>query len=189
MSKSSGEFLTLSVLEAKGYHALDYRALLLSAHYRFQLSFSLENLDQAKAGRANLMAKLKDLANVLPAPIEQVQALPLWQRFMASVNDDLNAPQALACAWEAAKDRELSPALRAGLLEQMDRFLGLDLLKPQAVAPTAPLSNEEQALVDARAKARADKDWAKSDSLRLEAEQRFGLLIKDTKQGQVWTRR
>jgi len=111
--------LLVKVIEGKGFKPLDYRFLLLSAHYRFQLSFSLESLEQAKTGRANLMERLKDLAGVKPAPLAQVHALPLWQRFMEAVRDDLNAPRALACAWEAAKDRQLSPALRAGLLAQM----------------------------------------------------------------------
>jgi cysteinyl-tRNA synthetase len=189
MSKSSGEFLTLSVIESKGFKPLDYRYLLLSAHYRFQLSFSLESLEQAKTGRANLMEKMKDLAGVAPAPQAQVAALPLWQRFIGAVQDDLNAPRALACAWEAAKDRGLEPSLRAGLLAEMDRFLGLDLLKPAPAAEATALSAEESSLLEARAEARAAKDWALSDSLRLDAEARFGLLIKDTKQGQAWTRR
>jgi cysteinyl-tRNA synthetase len=189
MSKSSGEFLTLSVVEGKGFHPLDYRYLLLSAHYRFQLSFSLENLDQARAGRANLMEKLKDLAGVSPANPAQVRALPLWLRFLETVEDDLNAPRALACAWEAAKDRGLQPGLRAGLLAEMDRFLGLDLLKLAEPAAVQALSAEEAALLKERSAARAAKDWALSDSLRQQAEARFGLLIKDTKQGQTWARR
>jgi cysteinyl-tRNA synthetase len=189
MSKSSGEFLTLSVLEQKGYHALDYRYQLLGAHYRFQLSFSLDSLDQAKAGRSNLMDKLADLKDVAPCPEAELNALPLWQRFLEAVHDDLNAPRALACAWEAAKDKGLPPAQRAGLIAGMDRFLGLDLLKPMQAKTQAPLSAQEQAMLDARAKARADKDWAKSDALRQEAEARFGLMIKDSKQGQAWERK
>jgi len=189
MSKSSGEFLTLSVIEGKGFKPLDYRFLLLSAHYRFQLSFSLESLEQAKTGRANLMERLKDLAGVKPAPLAQVHALPLWQRFMEAVRDDLNAPRALACAWEAAKGRNLEPGLKAGLLAEMDRFLGLALLSPEPAAEAAALSAEEAALLEARAAARAAKDWALSDTLRKDAEARFGLLIKDTKQGQEWSRR
>jgi len=189
MSKSSGEFLTLSVLEDKGFKALDYRYLLLSAHYRFQLSFSLESLEQAKAGRANMMEKLKELAGAALAPAAQAQALPLWQRFMEAVQDDLNAPRALACAWEAAKDRSLEPGLKASLLAEMDRFLGLGLLSPEPELEAAALSAEEASLIDERAAARAAKDWALSDTLRVDAEARFGLLIKDTKQGQEWRRR
>jgi cysteinyl-tRNA synthetase len=135
------------------------------------------------------MERLKDLAGVKPAPLAQVHALPLWQRFMEAVRDDLNAPRALACAWEAAKGRNLEPGLKAGLLAEMDRFLGLALLSPEPAAEAAALSAEEAALLEARAAARAAKDWALSDTLRKDAEARFGLLIKDTKQGQEWSRR
>jgi cysteinyl-tRNA synthetase len=185
MSKSSGEFLTLQSLIDKGYDALDYRFFCLGTHYRAPLSFSFEALDGARAGRLSLRKKLAGLQAVAPAPEAEALAHPLWAKFWEQLSDDLNAPRALAVAWEAAKDEGLAPALKAGLINAMDRWLGLGLL--EADAPVAALSAEEQALLDARAQARAAKQWAESDRLR-EQLAALGVAVKDGKDGQQWSR-
>jgi cysteinyl-tRNA synthetase len=79
----------------------------------------------------------------------------------------------------------LTPALRAGLIAKMDAWLALDLLAPEATE--APLSPELQALLDERAQARANKDFAGSDRLR-DALAAQGIVVKDSKQGQTWSR-
>lgn len=185
MSKSSGEFLTLQSLIDKGYDALDYRFFCLGTHYRAPLSFSFEALDGARAGRLSLRSKLAGLQGQAPAPSAEAQAHPLWAKFWGQVADDLNSPRALAVAWEAAKDESLSPALKAGLIQAMDAWLGLELL--EADAPVAALSADEQALLDERAQARAAKDFGASDRLR-EALAAKGIQVKDGKDGQSWTR-
>jgi cysteinyl-tRNA synthetase len=186
MSKSSGEFLTLQALLDKGYDALDYRFFCQGTHYHAPLTFSFEGLDGARAGRLNLRAKLASLVDVIPFAREIALAHPLWQKFWAQVCDDLNAPRALAVAWEAAKDDSLEPGLRASLIQVMDSWLGLDLLKPDD-APEA-LSPEAEALLRERADARARKDFSASDRLR-DALAGLGVLVKDGKDGQSWEKR
>lgn len=185
MSKSSGEFLTLQSLLDKGYDALDYRYFCLGTHYRAPLTFSFEGLDGARASRLSLRAKLAGLG-APSAPSVGVGSHALWAKFWAQVSDDLNAPRALAVAWEAAKDAALDPALKAALIAAMDAWLGLDLLKPEGAA--AALDPQAQALLDERARARAAKDFAASDRLR-DALAAQGVLVKDTKAGQTWERR
>jgi cysteinyl-tRNA synthetase len=188
MSKSSGEFLTLQSLIDKGYDPLDYRFFCLGTHYRAPLTFSFEALDGARAGRLSLRKKLEPLWG-LPAPkpaaVNAAEGQPLWAKFWEQVADDLSAPRALAVAWEAAKDDSLPLGEKAALLAAMDRWLGLGLLAPDA--PDAALAPEDQALLDARAAARAAKDFAASDRLR-DALALRGIMVKDGKGGQQWER-
>lgn len=185
MSKSSGEFLTLQSLLDKGYDALDYRFFSLGTHYRAPLTFSFEAMDGARAGRLSLKTRLAELAGRESCPADEARRHPLWERFWGHVADDLNAPRALAVAWETAKHPDLTPALKAGLIKAMDGWLGLDLLA--APAPAQGLDAEETALLEERARARAGKDWARSDALRLALEKR-GVAVKDGKEGQQWER-
>jgi cysteinyl-tRNA synthetase len=185
MSKASGDFLTLQSLLDKGYEALDYRFFCLNTHYNAPLTFSFEGLDSARAGRLSLKARLLDLLGRPPVDPAEARKHPLWSKFWDQVADDLNAPRALAVAWETAKSVDLAPGLKAALILAMDAWLGLDLLAP----PAAPqgLEAEEEAWLAERAEARARKDWARSDALRLLLEQR-GVLVKDGKGGQQWER-
>jgi cysteinyl-tRNA synthetase len=185
MSKSGGDFLTLQSLLDKGYEALDYRYFCLGTHYRALLNFSFEALDGARASRQNLRTKLAELSGTAPGPADEAKKHPLWAKFWGQVADDLNAPRALAVAWETAKSADLAPGLKSALILAMDAWLGLDLLAP----PEAPrgLDAEEEALLLERAEARGRKDWARADALRLSLEQR-GVLVKDGKDGQQWER-
>ena len=185
MSKSSGEFLTLQALIDKGYDSLDYRMFCLGTHYRAPLNFSFEALDGAKSARLSLRGKTVAFAGQALAPEAQVIAHPLWLKFWEQVADDLNSPRALAVVWDVIKDASLDAALRAGLLAKMDAWLGLDLLAPEATEE--PLNAEQQKLLDERAAARAAKDFSASDRLR-DALAAAGILVKDGKQGQSWSR-
>jgi cysteinyl-tRNA synthetase len=186
MSKSSGEFLTLQSLVDRGYDPMDYRFFCLGTHYHAPLTFSFEGMDGARAGRLNLRAKLANLADVIPFAKEVALAHPLWVKFWDQVCDDLNAPRALAVAWEVAKEDGLEPGLKVSLIQVMDSWLGLDLLKPEAAPAT--LSAEAEALLKERAAARARKDFAVSDRLR-DALAEMGVLVKDGKEGQSWEKR
>jgi cysteinyl-tRNA synthetase len=187
MSKSSGEFLTLQALIDKGYEPLDYRFFCMQAHYRAQLGFSFEALDAAKAGRAGLMSRIAELLPAQSVPASEAKALPAWQKFWAALEDDLNSPRALAALFDMLKDASLSPSQKKGLLEAMEPCLGLGLLDPPKPASTPEATPEEQSLLDARAKARAEKQWSESDRLRDALKER-GILVKDGKEGQSWQR-
>ena len=99
------------------------------------------------------------------------------------MEDDLNAPKALAITWEAVRSGDLSAGEKWDYLVAAENILSLDLLVPVADEKRAELPAEVQALVDARSAARKAKDWKKSDELRDEIA-KLGYTVKDTPQGQ-----
>lgn len=184
MSKSGGTFVTLQTLRDKGYDPLDYRYLCLTAHYRTQLEFTYESLDSA---RKSLQALRRETAQIAAAAQKQLsvvtdRAAQAKAKFQAAMEDDLNAPKALAVVWEAVRGAELNPAEKVEFLKFADGILALDLFRAPEKKPQA-LPAEIEALVQQRAAARAAKDYQKSDELRAQLAA-AGYAVKDTPQGQ-----
>ena len=188
MSKSGGTFVTVDVLKEKGYEPLAYRYLCLGAHYRTQLEFSYESMDSAAKSLKNLRALCQQIKQQAGTAQETFKSQQWKKKFVAAMEDDLNAPKALALTWEAARTDELTAAEKLFFLQFADTILALDLWKePKADSVTA-IPPEVQALVDARAAARTAKDWKKSDELR-EAISQAGYQVKDTPKGQEVTKK
>ena len=183
MSKSGGTFVTLDVLKEKGYEPLAYRYLCLGAHYRTQLEFSYESMDSAAKSLKNLRALCVQAQDAAHGQAQETDNSRAWKdKFTAAMEDDLNAPKALAITWEAVRSAELNPAEKLDFLKFADTILSLDLFaKPEAACQQLPA--EVTALLEERARARAAKDWKKSDELR-DAIARAGYIVKDTPQGQ-----
>jgi len=177
MAKSAENFLTLDALIAKGYDPLAYRYLTLTAHYRTKLTFSWEALDSA----ASSLTKLRGLCAMLDAQGKSSEEF--LTRFWQCLDDDLNAPKALAVMWELFKSNLPSGDKRA-TLEAMDEFLGLGLAKIKKLNIPASV----QTLITERQSAREKKDYAKSDALREQILDK-GFLIDDTPEGFVVKRR
>jgi cysteinyl-tRNA synthetase len=177
MAKSAGGFVRLQDLKDKGFDPLDYRYHCFTAHYRKQLDFTWESLESSKTARK----RLKDVAFSLsgaertPACADHVKA------FREALEDDLNMPAALASVWDCLKSTVPAGA-KLSFLEYAEKVLGLGLFDQ---GPHKPITPELQALIDRRAKARADKDFALSDNLRWDLEKK-GILVEDTKSGQKW---
>ncbi len=188
MSKSGGTFVTLDTLIQKGYDPLAYRYLCLSAHYRTQLEFSYESLDSAAKSLKNLRAlalQAKEQAANKPADTAAVNA---WkEKFTAAMQDDLNAPRALAYVWEAFK-ADLSPAEKYAFVQFADTILSLDLLRAPQAEQAVELPAEVTALLEKRAAARQAKNWKESDEIRAQLDA-LGYAVKDTPQGQQVTKK
>lgn len=187
MSKSSGEFLTLSVLCKNGYHPMDYRYLALGSHYRNFLNFTFEAMDAAKAGRKSLHQKLEPMI-ALGAKIESEQAKKWQADFKAAVGDDLNAPKALGILHSLLKDVDLSDGEKGALALDFDRVFGLQFHLPysQVKAEEAEVDVAAiEALIVQRNEARASKNWAESDRVRDELKA-MGIVIKDSPAGTTW---
>lgn len=179
MSKSGGTFVTVDVLKEKGYEPLAYRYLCLGAHYRTQLEFSYESMDSAAKSLKNLRAAAQQLS-----PAKTTEKSTAWKnKFTAAMEDDLNAPKALALVWEALRSTELTAAEKRDFLEFADTILALDLFVTPASAPAEELPAQVKVLLNERAAARKAKDWKKSDELR-DAILQAGYVVKDTPQGQ-----
>lgn len=183
MSKSGGTFVTLQTLREKGYDPLDYRYLCLTAHYRTQLEFTYESLNSARKSLQTLRKEIRavqKLAQNEEVSAEKVAAAKA--QFQAAMEDDLNAPKALAVVWEVLRGAQLNEAAKLAFLQFADSILALDLFRtPEAKEENLPAA--VQALLEQRAAARQNKDYKKSDELR-EALVAAGYRVKDTPQGQ-----
>jgi cysteinyl-tRNA synthetase len=183
MSKSKGEFLTIDTIIREGYDPLDYRYLLLTAHYRGAISFSYENLAGARTTLSNLRERILDWrTKTQPATDLSAAAQSLHDKFMAALCDDLHMPIAMTVLWEVAKHDSLTSAEKLALVYGFDDVLGLQL----AAYQRRELNVEQQALLEQRSAARAAKDWKESDRLRdVLLEQ--GIQVKDSREGTEWT--
>jgi cysteinyl-tRNA synthetase len=183
MAKSKGEIATLAEIKEKGLDALSLRLFFLGTSYNKPQNFSWEALGAAQSAYNSLKEKLQEWSSVSAATQTDEKTQPFIEKFDAALADDLNTPQALAIMWEVVKDQALSPAQKRYLLANFDSVLSLGLSSVQK----GTLSAEEQTLLDARASARKAKDFKISDELR-DALAAKGVVVKDTAQGQTWTR-
>lgn len=190
MSKSSGEFLTLSLLQEKGYDPLVYRLFCLQSHYRKPLTFSFEALDNAKATYERLLAKVSRLSTNGTADATVVAH---WHAaFCETIGNDLNTAMALTMLYDVLK-ADCSDATKRAVLADFDRVLSLNLCTTQTDRPAT--SNDSidaedtriQALIAQRAQAKKDHDFATADAIRatLAAE---GIALIDTKEGTTYRR-
>lgn len=189
MSKSKGEFLTITLLEEKGYDPLAYRFFCLQSHYRKALVFSWANLDNAVAAYEKLIARIAALTE--NGDIDQTVSEEYRARFQAALDNDLNTSLAITALYDVLKSN-LSDAAKRALIESFDRVLGLDLLdraanwKERESAGVAVLTGEDAAAIDAlvaqRTAAKAAKNWAEADRIRDELRAR-GIELIDTKEG------
>jgi cysteinyl-tRNA synthetase len=161
----------LADLEKQGMEPMALRYLAIAGHYRQKLNFSKSALE----GAANSLNKLRAVfaEKTSGGKVNQIYK----KKFLASLNDDLNMPKALAAVWELLKSKKSLADKQVTLLD-FDKVLGLRLkdYKPSAI----PV--EVKKLVTEREKARAEKDWKKSDAIR-DKISRLGFEVKDTATG------
>ena len=189
MSKSKGEFLTVSLLESKGYDPMAYRYFCLQSHYRRNLVFSWENLDNAAGAYDKLIAKiaaLKDEGQVDMAAFGQLK-----EKFVGALNGDLNTSLAVTALYDVLKAKA-NDATKLYALKDFDQVLSLNLLaaaqalqKKQAEEAAASADPEIDALVAARTEAKKAKNYAEADRIRDRLKE-MGVEIIDTPQGAKW---
>jgi cysteinyl-tRNA synthetase len=173
MAKSEGNFLTLNSVIEKGFNPLAYRYLVLTSHYRSKLNFTWDSLTAAQNALNNLYSEISTFD-------EPGQTIPQYeQKFADAINNDLETPQAIAIVWDLLKS-EQSSADKLATLIKFDEVLGLKIEETWKSAHEIP--ETIHALVDEREKARAAKDFAKSDELRKEIESQ-GYTLEDTVDG------
>jgi len=188
MSKSTGNVCVLDDLVADGIAPLAFRYFFLQAHYRQQQVFTPEAIAAAATGYQRLLTLAAEIRTVEPPSNPSTERLaPLRDRFAAAIRDDLNAPRALAVAWEVARSRELAAGERWGLLREFDALLGLDLAHALPAREATESDPAIDALVEARETARRNRDFAESDRIR-DALAADGIAIEDTPEGPRWRR-
>ena len=183
MSKSKGEFLTLSLLKSKGYSPLDYRYFCLNSHYRNSLVFSYDSLDIAK----NALTKLKSrvLAINASGDINLEQKKYYHDKFAEALGNDLNTALMLTVLYDLVKDDTVNGNTKINLISEFDQVLSLDLLKSDVKDLSDDLKNEIIRKIEERKEAKKNKDFAKADLIRDELLNK-GVKIIDTRDGTTY---
>lgn len=183
MSKSKGEFLTVSLLKNKGYNPLDYRYFCLNSHYRNSLVFSYESLDIAK----NAFAKLKSRISSIDKSGELDLAKKEFyvNKFKEAIENDLNTSLMITVLYDLLKDNDVNGNTKINLIEAFDTVLSLDLLKEDKKNVSADLETEILAKIEERKEAKKNKDFAKADAIRDELLSN-GIKLIDTREGTTY---
>lgn len=179
MSKSKGEFLTVSLLESKNYNPLAYRLFCLQSHYRKPLVFSYEALDNTQNAYDKLKNKVKALKENQEGSIDNQIFEENVAKFKEALENDLNTSLALTVLYDVLK-LECNDKTKLALIKDFDKVLSLDLLKDDEIdAELLKYINEK---IEARKEAKVNKDYALADQIRNELESK-GIFIKDTREG------
>jgi len=183
MSKSKGSFLTLSVLEEKGYLPLSYRFLCLQSHYRNQLNFTYQALKTASNAYLKLKNKIKNIKDD-QEPLNEDKKKIYQERFREALRDDLNTANALTCLFDLLKDNEVNNHTKLYLINDFDQVLSLDLLKEKKSLTLKEIKKVEE-LIKERKIAKEEKNYLLADQIRDNLKKK-GILIKDTKDKTIW---
>ncbi len=196
MSKSSGEFLTVSLLEGKGYDPLVYRLFCLQSHYRKSLVFSYENLDNAKIAYDKIIARTLSLLKEEQGEVDKESFDALKARFCAALDNDLNTSLGVTAIYDVLKAKT-TPSTKLALLADFDYVLGLNMIEAaqklldeeKAAAEAAasdPFIQEIESLIAERAAAKKAKDFARADEIRALLLEK-GVTLLDTSAGTKYT--
>ncbi len=185
MSKSKGEFLTVSLLEQKGYDPLAYRFFCLQSHYRKPLVFSYEALDQAAGTYNKLKKRIAQLC--AEGQVEQEIFAQYRQKFLDAVGSDVNTSMGLTLVYDVLKS-QANDATKRALIEDFDRVLSLALLaaeEPAAEGVDAELEAYVLGKIAERKAAKKEKNFALADAIRSELLEQ-GIVLEDTREGVKW---
>lgn len=182
MSKSSGNFLTVSLLESKGYHPLAYRMFCLQSHYRKPLVFTYEGLDSASNSYLKLKNKIKSLKEQTEGVIEQEKMVKYQAAFQGALEDDLNTSNALTVLYDVLKDDALNNVTKLTLVSDFEKVLSLGLLEEEKRSIDPELEQYILEKIQKRSEAKKNKDFHLADQIRNELAEK-GVIIRDTREG------
>ena len=185
MSKSKGEFLTVSLLEEKGYNPMAYRFFCLQSHYRKPLEFSWDALDNVVSAYDKLV---KRIANLSTDGEVDTAACEEWKmKFAEALSHDINTSSAITVLYDMLK-AELSDASKRVLVQSMDEVLSLQLEKAweeKEADVDDELASYVEKKIEERKEVKKAKDFAKADAIREELLAK-GIVLKDTREGTFW---
>ena len=182
MSKSKGEFLTVSLLKEKGYNPLSYRFLCLQSHYRKQMIFTFESLDIAENAykkRLNRVANLKN-NGVVDKNIKEMYIT----KFKEALEDDLNTSNSLTVLYEVLKS-DINDATKRELVLEFDKVLSLDLMKSNTNDVDSNKKKYIQEMIEKRELAKREKNYVLADEIRNKLNEE-GIVLKDTREGTIY---
>lgn len=182
MSKSKGEFLTVSLLQEKGYHPLSYRYFCLGSHYRKVLEFSYEALEQAETAYKklkNLISKLDRTPDLHEDKIDYYQ-----DKFKEAISNDLNTSSMLTLVYDVLKDDELTDFTKLYLIDDFDKVLSLNLIEEEQEVDSE-LDSYILEKIEERNQAKKDKNYELADSIRDELLNQ-GIRLVDSREGTTY---
>ena len=184
MSKSKGDFLTVSLLESKGYDPVAYRFFCLQSHYRKPLTFSYESLDNCVKAYDKLIKRISSLGT--DGEVDAAKAAELIDKFKAAMDNDLNTSLGVTVVYDVLK-AVTNDATKRYVLGELDKVLSLNLLsaKEETKKESNPQDAEIEALIAQRTEARKNKDWATADAIRDKLAE-MKVVVVDTKDGISW---
>ncbi len=187
MSKSKGDFLTVSLLESKGYNPLVYRMFCLQSHYRKPLEFSYEVMDNVATAYNKLIKKiseLKDEGNVDNEAFDRFN-----EQFKDAIGNDINTSMAITAVYDVLR-ADIGDKTKLALIESFDKVLSLDLLSGRNAADSdadEEFTNYVLGKIEERKIAKKEKNFALADAIRSEL-LKEGIAIEDTREGVRWRR-
>ena len=183
MSKSRGEFLTISLLVTKGYNPLAYRYLILNSYYHNTLTFTYDILD----GAQNEYNKLKSRIASIKEEGEYVEKdfNRYVEMFKEALENDLNTSMCLTILYELIKDKEVNGNTKIKIIEDIDKVLSLDLLKNEDNNIDKELEIYINEMISKRNDAKKNKDYDMADKIRNELLDK-GIVLKDTREGTIF---
>ena len=182
MSKSKGEFLTVSLLKEKGYNPLSYRFLCLQSHYRKQMIFTFESLDTAENAYKKLLNRVANLKNdgVVDKNIKEMYIT----KFKETLEDDLNTSNSLTVLYEVLKT-DINDATKRELVLEFDKVLSLDLMKSNTNDVDSNKKKYIQEMIEKRELAKREKNYVLADEIRNKLNEE-GIVLKDTREGTIY---
>lgn len=182
MSKSKGEFLTVSLLESKGYNPLSYRFMCLQSHYRKVLEFSYAALDNSTNAYNKLKSKINDIKE--DGNVDLDGANKYMNQFKNALENDLNTSAALTTLYDALKS-DLNNTTKLYLTKKFDEVLGLNLCVKEELKIDSELEHYIKNKIEERNIAKKNKDYSLADQIRDELKEK-GIMIKDTREGTIF---
>ncbi len=181
MSKSKGDFLTISLLESKGYSPLDYRFMCLNSSYRKVLVFSYDALDQAKKSYDKLLSKIKNIKD--EGILDEVKFSMYNNEFIKALENDLNTSNAITVIYDVIKDELINGKTKIELIKNFDKVLSLNLISKENIDESKLIYIND--MIEKRKQAKENKDYALADKIRNDLEN-DGIIIKDTREGTIF---
>lgn len=185
MSKSKGDFLTVSLLESKGYDPIVYRMFCLQSHYRKPLEFSYEVMDSVAAGYKKLRNRIAKLNKDGEVNMEATKEYK--QKFIDVVGNDLNTASGITLIYDVLKE-DFNDATKFYIIKDFDYVLSLNLTDGEVGANISVDSDLEayiNEMIEKRAAAKKERDFATADGIRDELAAK-GIILKDTREGTTY---
>ena len=184
MSKSKGEFLTVSLLKDKGYNPLAFRYLCLNSSYRKVINFSYDIMDGASREYNKLKNRVLSLGN--DGEFDEIGFNKYNNIFKEYIGNDLNTSSGITTLYDLLKDDNINDFTKRKLVSSFDEVLSLDLLKKEDRVIDEDMNKYINGMIEKRNQYKKDKLYEDADKIREELKEK-GIILKDTREGTVWS--